>query len=745
MQQSIASIREQYPQYSDMSDEELAGALHQRYYSDMPREDFNARVGLSAPQGPQAAPPVEQDAQSQAATGARPQAEGPMRIVSQMGQGMNEAGARLAGLPADITNRLPGYAVRGVDAITAGAMSRGLNAFGVEDPQNLQLAQRPMLGGEALVDAAGRAGFINPGDEPRNAGERISRRVGGEIVNSAPAALGVGMVARTANLAAPVAGRSLLAPAIEQAARTPAGYIAAEGASAVGSGIGAGIAREVAPGNPYAEAVGQMGGSVLATGLPALVRGAAVGNSTNAGAALDDFTRAGVDPSAGQLATAAQGRTSGASVIEGLLGKTPGSVSRWRRVLDGQTRALRDRISGIADDVTPARGDAASTGRTIQEGIRGFTTRFADRAEVLYRRVDDVIPPATAVDVSASRTVAEDALGIIPNMPATSRVMAPPRLRQIVNGYLADTQAGTIPYESLARFRSQIGQAIGDSQLAPDLPTAPLRRLYGSLSEEMGQAATEAGPDALRLWRRANQHYAAGNSRINDFLAPIERNNLPEEVMRLVERSSRGDSVTRLNVLRSSLTDDQWAEVSAQVLRRMGRANASQQGADATEFSAETFLTNWAKTSQGARNALFGGARFRGFRRDLDAIAATTESLRLSSRGLSNPSGTGQVVAASTAASGAAAAAATGNAPVLIGIMGGVGGANLASRLMTNRRFVRWLAAANTAPVERLPTYISRLVATTGRGDDDYDAAVAEYLSAMQSALPQGQTRNPPQ
>lgn len=46
---TIAEVRSQYPQYSDMSDADLAGALHQKFYADMPREEFDKKVGLAAP------------------------------------------------------------------------------------------------------------------------------------------------------------------------------------------------------------------------------------------------------------------------------------------------------------------------------------------------------------------------------------------------------------------------------------------------------------------------------------------------------------------------------------------------------------------------------------------------------------------------------------------------------------------------------------------------------------------------
>ncbi len=49
---TIAEIRAQYPQYSDMSDAALADALYKKFYSDMPRADFDAKVGLQPSPAP---------------------------------------------------------------------------------------------------------------------------------------------------------------------------------------------------------------------------------------------------------------------------------------------------------------------------------------------------------------------------------------------------------------------------------------------------------------------------------------------------------------------------------------------------------------------------------------------------------------------------------------------------------------------------------------------------------------------
>jgi hypothetical protein len=46
---TIADIRKQFPQYADVSDNDLAQAFHQRYYKDIPFDQFATEIGLVAP------------------------------------------------------------------------------------------------------------------------------------------------------------------------------------------------------------------------------------------------------------------------------------------------------------------------------------------------------------------------------------------------------------------------------------------------------------------------------------------------------------------------------------------------------------------------------------------------------------------------------------------------------------------------------------------------------------------------
>lgn len=53
---NIQEVRQKYPQYSDLSDEQLGKALHGKFYADMPYEQFAAKTGLTPaaaePEGP---------------------------------------------------------------------------------------------------------------------------------------------------------------------------------------------------------------------------------------------------------------------------------------------------------------------------------------------------------------------------------------------------------------------------------------------------------------------------------------------------------------------------------------------------------------------------------------------------------------------------------------------------------------------------------------------------------------------
>ena len=65
---TIAEIRQKYPQYSDLTDTQLADAFHSKFYSDIPKEQFYTTLGINtsaqqvSPQQPVAQQQVAQTA-----------------------------------------------------------------------------------------------------------------------------------------------------------------------------------------------------------------------------------------------------------------------------------------------------------------------------------------------------------------------------------------------------------------------------------------------------------------------------------------------------------------------------------------------------------------------------------------------------------------------------------------------------------------------------------------------------------
>lgn len=73
---TVAEIRKKYPEYEDLSDEQLVNGLHSKYYSDIPIEEFYGKVGFSkqteepkqqTPTPQEAPKPVEEPAPEMAA------------------------------------------------------------------------------------------------------------------------------------------------------------------------------------------------------------------------------------------------------------------------------------------------------------------------------------------------------------------------------------------------------------------------------------------------------------------------------------------------------------------------------------------------------------------------------------------------------------------------------------------------------------------------------------------------------
>lgn len=557
-------------------------------------------------------------------------------------------------------------------------------------------------------------------------GNVMDEGIGRDIIQTAgqalPIALGIGQALRAG------AGKlSAVTEATESAAKgtlrqagagTPKADIQAAGLSAIGAEVGEEVGgadgRLIGSGlAPFAAAVP----SVAKEAVKAPFRGKGTAEIAKA---VDDFAEVGSTPTLGQATgskfqQAVENRSS--QVFGG------GAIARS---LEKTTEAMKSRLTQIADDVSPVRGEVEA-GRVIQKGIigdDGFVSRFQTKSGSLWSKVDKKIPETARSPVENTRAalndlVRNDSFGAALNNPKLAQV------KNIFNNVLGQTKINQttqtretvtdIPYKDLASLRRHIGEMLGSKDLISDVPRAQLKRLYASLSEDIKAVAADNG--ALAAFNRANVFTSAGHTRLDDFVARVANKVDLDKVFQAMARG--GDGVQSLNAIKRSLKPEEWEAVGANVIRRLGEATNGQQDSIGDVFSVPKFLTDWNKLGA-SKSVLFSGSpKLNEYAKNMDKIARVADRVKESLREGANPSGTGQLVANVSLGTGAVTGAVTGNWLAVAGVLGTIVTNKSASTLLTSPKFVQWLASAGTN--KDLPAHIARLEAIavgSGIGDE---------------------------
>lgn len=595
---------------------------------------------------------------------------------------------------------------------------------------------------EAASDLADQMGMR----APQTSSERVVSDVGEALTGTGLTmglGAGVNALARMGGAVSSRVGNFLTAQPLSQSAATAAGSGASSTVRERGGGTGAqaaaGLVGAMTPGaaglaTPFVRSQGS-----VPAAAQALTRGAVRGRDPGpVRQAIGDFAAAGTTPSIGQ-ATGSRA----AQALETLVGNVPGGAGRMERFGRGQTQAVSRRMDDIAAGLSSRGGSATpqQTGRTIVQGIEGpggYMERFRALSNRLYGELDQQIPRGTQVPASNAAAYLSGQASPIAGANATSAMLANPKLASIRQALEADITAGNgrLPYQALASVRSRVGEMISEAGLLPDIPTRQLRALYGALSQDMRAAAQAAGPAAEKAFNRANNHFKYGTARLERIEHVIDKSGGPEKVY-AAAFGGINQGATTLRSVMQSLDKTAQRELTASFVRRMGRANSSQQNAAGDAFSMETFLTNWDKVSPEARRALFDrhGATFS---HNMDRIARMAERVREGSRVFRNTSGTArQAALMQTGGTGLLAAqqAIMGNVVAAVLTIAASAGsaiaANRMARLLTNPKAVAWLASNTTKPVGELLGQLQTLRQVAER---DGDRELAELALQMEEA-----------
>ncbi len=284
----------------------------------------------------------------------------------------------------------------------------------------------------------------------------------------------------------------------------------------------------------------------------------------------------------------------------------------------------------------------------------------------------------------------------------------------------AEQSGGRLPYEAVKKLRSLVGEELQDAGLMSNFPRSKFKALYSALSQDIGIAAQEAGPEAVQAYSRANTYTRAGMRRLEDIESIIDRNGGPAAVFNAAMSGTKDGGAVLRSVLQSLPVESQKA-VTASVIKRMGMAKAGAQDLAGEEFSARTFLTNWNNVSPEARRALFD--RYgEGFSKQIDQLARVADNIDKGAGVFKNPPGTAKSAAALTYGASLVGSLFTGGTGYLLaaGLT-----ANALARLMTNPAIVRKLAHATAMPVGGVLATARNLQEMANRDGDQDIAALA--------------------
>ncbi|PSH66700.1 hypothetical protein CU102_17990 [Phyllobacterium brassicacearum] len=395
---SIADIRAKYPQYNDLSDEQLANAVHRKFYSDIPVAEFNSKIGLPTQ------PSVAGDLVKSTGQGLREGVEG---IAGQFGDIPNALGG--------IVNKVVGYVASPEEAKQAGdAAKTGADVVSGLPTYTLRKAYDWLTGN----------------DEPTPLASPTSADVSNTVTNTTGVApykptTTAGEYARTASSFVPAAAAFGGASPSNIIKYGVLPGIASEGAGQV--------AQEIYPGaETYARLLAAMAAPVGVAGANKVISPFGGAISEERAALNKVMKREGIDLTAGQQTGNKALRTT-----EGQLGG--GAAQNFAERQGEQfTGAIMKRIGSNATRATPEAVNEAGT------RIGGMFDDLASRNNI-------------TIDEQFSKEVGDTLRTYVENTNPTARI---PAVSNTVADITADIAKGSISGAKYKQLASTIGEKL---------------------------------------------------------------------------------------------------------------------------------------------------------------------------------------------------------------------------------------------------------------------------------------------
>lgn len=287
----------------------------------------------------------------------------------------------------------------------------------------------------------------------------------------------------------------------------------------------------------------------------------------------------------------------------------------------GQLGQRADDLAGNVPSLDAAGGAARSA---IETTIK---STMPARAKQLYDAVDNAMPQGAMFPMSETAQIAAD----IAARRQAAGLGSSGALQKVEE---ALSRPG-LTFQGLRDLRTALNEDTGFGAIAQGMSNAEMKQITGALSRDIDAAVAQSGPQAQRLYQRANQWYSAWAQRREELGRVLGTNSSDEaiasRILAAASSSARGD-VARLTAAKRSMGQE-WGDIASVAISRLGRDAEG-------NFSPARFITDYGKMSEAGKSLLFSD---RALRTALDDIATISSRSREVQR-FSNPSGTAQGV-----------------------------------------------------------------------------------------------------
>lgn len=652
----LAEFRAQYPQYDDMDDASLANSLHAKFYADVPRAEFDAKLGIQS--ALPANEPIEADgsaasmeaylsakpakAPAKEPEGWLPWAEATARSAA-MGLTFNTADD-IAAFLGSLGAQLPGGNGKSrqeiLDEINTGVEdfkeTNPVTAYGTEIGASLILPAKglktaydigskvvPVLGNVGKHAVAGSV-IAAPYGAAQSAGNAISRpdasveSVIGETLEGAKDAAVAGAVLNPV-----IAG---VAPKV------------VAGAQRLFGGKPGEIAEAAAPRLAEEAALPQEGApQVSATPEPAVLPNPAeavppqAGPNTAKRAELPsylsrEFEAPGV-PTADEVAEASArtgipvsrvvaSESGPLKRLGGFLADTMFVGTPLEKAADETRASMKAATEKVLRDF--GSGERFNAGEAAATAVREWMADGSkETTSAIYQRVAKLFDRKAMSPLNKTREVAESLRREI--QESTSQV----NQKALDLVMEATTRPGGLTYDGLMKLRQDIG-AHFDGSMIPEAgtPIPALKRIYGAMSDDLHQLVLQSGGSkALSAYMKAervNQLTAAKREELGKLVGDVKGGaTAPEEVADRILSWASGKSsgdLRQLLEVRKIAGPEAFDQLASYAVSKMGFAENGQ-------FSPARFFAQYSNMTQNGRRMLFGSTGKGELKQALDDIA----------------------------------------------------------------------------------------------------------------------------